>query len=161
MSLVQSYRVRKDLHVVNGIESLSRYKNFTDFEKRLINGISDKFSQKENDEETIRIRRELDVILRKKHLVDRIKKLYNNTCQLCSIQLEIGKNRYYSEVHHITPLGKPYNGKDILENMICVCPNCHALLDLKVIRLNPKCLNLKHSISVESIEHHNSQIENE
>ena len=32
--------------------------------------------------------------------------------------------------------GIPHNGPDKLENMICVCPNCHVLLDFGVIRLN-------------------------
>ena len=152
-------QIRKDLHVINGIESLGQYKRLSDFEKKLTNGISDESSQKENDEETIRIRRELDIILRRKHLVGKIKNLYNNTCQLCSTQLEIGGNKYYSEVHHIIPLGKPHNGKDILENMICVCPNCHIQLDYKAMPLSIESFKeIKHKIAAEYITFHNSLI---
>ncbi len=153
-------QIRQDLHIVNGIENLSQYRKFTGFQKKLITGIiEDESSQKENDEEITRIRRELDIILRKKYLVYKIKNLYNNTCQICSTQLEIGKNKYYSEVHHIIPLGKPYNGSDTLENMICVCPNCHIRLDYKAIPLSIDFFRIiKHTISSENIEFHNSLI---
>ena len=114
------------------------------------------FSEIYTREETIRIKREIELRLRKKSLVDRIKKLYNNACQLCETKLEITKGLYYSEVHHIKPLGRPHNGPDTLDNMICVCPNCHALLDLGGIVLGDKSFKLlKHSIGQEYLRYHN------
>ena len=151
-------QIRKDLHIANGIRNLDNYKEFSDAEKQLIEGIqlTSAFVHS-NTEETVRILREIDIILRNRHLADRVKDLYVNTCQLCLIQLKINENRFYSEVHHIIPLGKPHNGKDNLENMICVCPNCHILLDLKAIKLTEASIKLaKHIISLKSTEYHNS-----
>ncbi len=151
-------QIKKDLHIINGIESLDNYSRFTEREKELIKGIAFGTEDKDdNEESTIRVIREIEIILRKKNLVDKIKKLYYNTCQLCETQVVIGENKYYSEVHHIIPLGKPHNGVDSLENMVCVCPNCHIELDFKAIPLNEDMLKqTRHTISSKSIEYHNS-----
>lgn len=151
-------QIKKDLHITNGIESLANYIKFTEREKELIKGIAFGTKDKDqNEESTIRVIREIEIILRKKKLVDKIKKLYYNTCQLCETQVVIGENIYYSEVHHIIPLGKPHNGLDDIENMMCVCPNCHIELDFKAIPLSQNILKLnRHSISSKSIAHHNS-----
>lgn len=105
--------------------------------------------------------------------VDYLKNLYSNVCQICSTAVDIGHDRYYSEVHHIQPLGK-HLGPDILENMIVVCPNHHAMFDRgaltinvtkKTIQhsnpkhpLNGKRLLLKHDIGHKYIEYHNRYI---
>ena len=82
---------------------------------------------------------------------------YNNVCQICGTQIKIGENKYYSEVHHIWPLGKPHNGSDTLDNMVCVCPNCHTLLDYKAIHLNKEIFKvLKHNIADANIKYHNT-----
>lgn len=153
-----SLQIKKDLHITDGIKSLANYLKFTKREKELIKGAYLGTENKDdNEESTIRVIREIEIILRKKNLVDLIKKLYNKTCQLCETQVAIGENKCYSEVHHIIPLGKPHNGIDALENMICVCPNCHIELDFKAIPLNENMLKpTRHKISSKSIEYHNS-----
>ena len=89
--------------------------------------------------------------------VDELKIRYNNVCQICGTQIKIGENKYYSEVHHIWPLGKPHNGSDTLDNMVCVCPNCHTLLDYKAIHLNKEIFKvLKHNIADANIKYHNT-----
>src|ERR1044072_1205256 len=115
----------QDLHITLGISSMKEYILFTDEQKRKII-----FETKEVDEESIRVLRQINVIVRNVELMRRVKKIYEDTCQLCNIRLSIGDLAFYSEVHHIKPLGKPHNGPDRLENMICVCPNCHIRLDL-------------------------------
>jgi predicted restriction endonuclease len=57
-----------------------------------------------------------------------IKRLYDNTCQICRTRL-VTASGPYSEGAHIRPLGIPHNGPDTLENILCLCPNCHALFD--------------------------------
>lgn len=110
------------------------------------------------DEKTVRRLREIAILLRKKSLVDKIKKLYNNKCQLCSTSIFLGSDKLYSEVHHIIPLGKPHNGIDHISNMICVCPNCHVQLDFKSIRLNLSKITIKHEISKEFAVEYNSMV---
>jgi putative restriction endonuclease len=58
----------------------------------------------------------------------RVKELYNYTCQICGIRLE-GSAGPYAEAAHIKPLGAPHNGPDILDNLLCLCPNHHVLFD--------------------------------
>lgn len=150
--------IRQDLNVNDRIENLENYQKFTESQLLLINGIEikDLDTRTNNNEETIRVLRTIDAILRKKTLINRIKKLYNNTCQICGMQLKVGAIKYYSEVHHIIPLGRPHNGIDSLDNMICVCPNCHVQLDLKSIPLDKKLLVVsKHEINDEYITKHN------
>ena len=58
-----------------------------------------------------------------------IKSLYQNTCQVCGLQLNIAHGKYYSEGAHIRPIGNPHNGKDRSDNMLCLCPNHHKAYD--------------------------------
>lgn len=152
-------QIKKDLHIPLGIGSLREYNKFNPFQKSLIEGavlLSANFSV---TEETIRTSRIVDVILRRKSLVDRLKKLYDNTCQLCGLNLFVGENQYYSEVHHIVPLGRPHNGVDKIDNMICVCPNCHVQLDLKVYELDTGSFKvIRHKINQDYIQYYNQQI---
>lgn len=150
-------RITKQLHLKNGIKSLGEYRKFDSNQAELHTYSSYHFDNEEfNNEKTVRITRKVNRVLRKAHLVRKIKNLYNNTCQVCGTQLALKNGDYYSEVHHIIPLGLPYSGPDKLSNMICVCPNHHALLDFKSIPLDTSILMLtKHQLSQASLAHHN------
>ncbi len=58
-----------------------------------------------------------------------VKTMYNYTCQLCGTRLELPGGVAYAEGAHIKPLGVPHNGPDVAENVLCLCPNDHVLLD--------------------------------
>jgi putative restriction endonuclease len=58
----------------------------------------------------------------------RIKTLYDYRCQMCGTRLE-GLAGPYAESAHIRPLGAPHNGPDTADNILCLCPNHHVLLD--------------------------------
>ena len=159
---IQSPRlqIKQALHVLGGISSLPQYKLFTDYQKELINGVSiEEIIFSGNSSRPIRVLSEVNAILRRRSLVDKMKKIYKNSCQICGIRLAVGNEVYYSEVHHIIPLGNPYHGSDSLDNMLCVCPNHHVQLDFKVIPLNIDSLKLvKHKIEITSLYFHNSMI---
>ncbi|MBP8114659.1 MAG: HNH endonuclease [Chitinophagaceae bacterium] len=114
-------------------------------------------NQTEDLEITTRTLREINIINRNKNLVQSLKALYDNTCQLCRTQLKIADNLFYSEVHHIKSLGEPHNGPDTATNMIVVCPNCHVLLDFKAIEISKEKLNTKepHKVDIIYIDYHN------
>ncbi|HEV8286843.1 MAG TPA: HNH endonuclease [Chitinophagaceae bacterium] len=149
----------KALHVKDGISSLPEYKAFSEEDKKIIaisitrRGI---IHSKQIDEEMVRIIRQYEIIKRDQKLVSEIKKKYKNFCQICGHRIQVGKNLFYSEVHHIKPLGSPHNGPDCLENMICVCPNDHILLDFFIVALNLSTLKLiRHNINEEYISYYN------
>lgn len=146
---------RQDLHITGGISLIPGYVNFSrEDRKRMFLNINE-FA----NEETLRKIREVDLIVRNNSLVRILKDIYKNTCQICNTSLQISENKYYSEVHHLKPLGSPNNGPDRLDNMICVCPNCHVLLDFGVIQLNQSLFKiLKHKIEDEYISYHNNLI---
>lgn len=73
-----------------------------------------------------------------------LKKVYTNHCQVCGDTIVTGINDYYSEAHHLKPLGKPHFGPDIISNLIVLCPNHHAEFDAKSISLNPDTLLIEH-----------------
>jgi putative restriction endonuclease len=58
-----------------------------------------------------------------------LKQYYDFTCQVCGIRLE-GPGGPYAEAAHIRPLGRPHNGPDTTDNLICLCPNHHFLFDV-------------------------------
>lgn len=67
-------------------------------------------------------------IVRNYDVAASVKRLYDNTCQVCGTRLLTAAGPY-SEGAHIRPLGIPHNGPDSLDNMLCLCPNCHVLFD--------------------------------
>lgn len=67
-------------------------------------------------------------LIRDTKIARQIKELYDYTCQICGARL-IGANGPYAEAAHIRPLGAPHYGPDTLNNLLCLCPNHHVLLD--------------------------------
>jgi putative restriction endonuclease len=65
----------------------------------------------------------------------RVKQLYGFQCQFCGTILETPGGRY-AECCHIKPLGRPHNGPDVMENVLCLCPNCHVRFDDYAVALN-------------------------
>jgi 5-methylcytosine-specific restriction endonuclease McrA len=63
----------------------------------------------------------------------RIKALHDGKCQLCGLRLVGPDGRPYSQGAHIRPLGKPHHGPDVEPNILCLCPNCHARLDIGAV----------------------------
>lgn len=57
--------------------------------------------------------------------------------RLGSTRLETAA-RPYAEAAHIMPLGIPHNGPDKLENLLCLCPNCHVLFDGHALTVDSK-----------------------
>lgn len=72
--------------------------------------------------------------------------------------MPISNKKYYSEVHHIRPLGYPHNGKDVEENMIVVCPNCHRQLDYGYLKLSYQDMSCTHEIDKKNITYYTKKI---
>lgn len=130
----------------------------------------DKNNLKFSDECTnsIKVKRNLNIYQRNRNIVEYIKNIYNDKCQICGERLEL-MNDYYSEVHHIHSLH--LNGKDIIGNMIVLCPNHHVLFDKGSINLDlernsvryingkeEKIKIMKHKILSECVNFNNENI---
>ena len=102
-------------------------------------------------------------LVRDSKLARRIKEYHSFKCQVCGIAVKTDSG-FYAEGAHIVPLGKPHNGEDVPENILCLCPNHHASFDqggfsinddLTLIGEKGSLRFLKgHSISLESLKHH-------
>ncbi|MER6916523.1 HNH endonuclease [Streptomyces sp. NPDC000594] len=67
---------------------------------------------------------------RDSRVVRQVKEWYDHTCQICGTMIELPVPPYsYSEAAHIQALGAPHNGPDRIENVLCLCPNCHIRFD--------------------------------
>ncbi|WEK34676.1 MAG: YDG/SRA domain-containing protein [Candidatus Pseudobacter hemicellulosilyticus] len=93
-----------------------------------------------------------------------IKRLYNFECQVCgqTIGTKSGK---YAEGAHIRPLGRPHNGDDSVDNLICVCPNHHVMFDKGTFSIDDNLefigvvtgrltLHPKHTLNQENLQYH-------
>jgi putative restriction endonuclease len=110
-------------------------------------------------------RQELTVtrILRDTKVGKWVKQLHNFTCQICGTRL-VTPAGAYAETCHIKPLGRPHNGPDSPENTLCLCPNCHVLLDELALCINDDRLiegrdgflrvDRQHAISSEYLQYH-------
>ncbi|MFR3566704.1 HNH endonuclease [Paeniclostridium sordellii] len=112
------------------------------------------------EEDTYRVNINIKRIIRDTKIIKELKALYDNTCQICSSKIEIDKNKYYSEGHHIKPLGNPHNGPDIKENIIIVCPNCHVKFDNGAIDVSKLKINESkhHKIDYRYVKYYNDKI---
>jgi len=54
---------------------------------------------------------------------------YGNKCELCRYELTV-------DIHHIKP--KSQGGAHEIDNLMVVCPNCHALITRKIITIDSR-----------------------
>jgi hypothetical protein len=89
-------------------------------------------------------RREVRVsrVIRDSALSRFLKSLYEYQCQICRFTFRLEGARRYSETHHIRPLGRKHHGIDKETNMIVLCPNHHAMMDLGAIAIHPDLLTV-------------------
>ncbi|MFG2388460.1 HNH endonuclease [Streptomyces lavendulae] len=100
--------------------------------------------------------------------VRKLKEWYQDQCQMCAAVLVLPSPRHrYSEAAHIR--AREDDGPDVVENLLCLCPNCHVLFDagariltddLRVVdtvtgRLGERIrLHRWHFIDLEFVRHH-------
>lgn len=68
----------------------------------------------------------------KKHktwIRDKAIKKYGQKCELCRYKLSL-------DIHHITP--KSRGGTNEIDNLMVICPNCHALITRRFLHLNSR-----------------------
>lgn len=93
-----------------------------------------------------------------------IKKIYNFKCQVCNVSIPT-KSGYYAEGAHIKPLGMPHDGEDTRDNILCLCPNHHVMLDKGAFSIlddyqligseNGKLLlDKNHQINISNLQYH-------
>ena len=58
----------------------------------------------------------------------RVKALYDNSCQVCGQAVPVLGKRYCEAVP-IRPLGDPHQGSDSVDNMLCLCPNHRVMFE--------------------------------
>lgn len=98
--------------------------------------------------------------IRDSQLAQQVKKKNNFMCQVCGFTFLLPNGKPYAEAHHLKPLGRQHNGPDIEGNMICVCPNHHAMLDYCALSLNVTTIleNSEHQIIEEFINYSNQLV---
>jgi len=74
-------------------------------------------------------------VIRDSKLGRQLKKLYCYKCQVCDLQIETDAG-FYAEAAHIKPVGSPHDGPDLIENLLCLCPNHHLMFDKGVFFVN-------------------------
>lgn len=110
-----------------------------------------------------RIHQTVSRIVRDTLLSGQIKLLYNFSCQVCGLQLK-GPAGFYAEAAHVRPLGRPHNGPDTKDNLICLCPNHHYLFDVGSFGINADLsligmpgrlrLHKQHKLNPEHLRYH-------
>lgn len=99
-----------------------------------------------------RVAQETYRILRDTTLAREVKEQNKFRCQICRKTLRLKDSAPYAEAHHVKPLGAPHDGPDARDNILCVCPNCHVLLDYWAIELDAAKMK---SIAPKYIRYHN------
>jgi putative restriction endonuclease len=103
-------------------------------------------------------------IIRNTKTAGDVKKMYSYQCQVCGITIAT-KSGFYAEGAHIRPLGRPHNGYDNANNLLCLCPNHHVMFDKGIFAIGNDFtlqgaisgkLNIKqeHGIESSNLEYH-------
>ena len=103
-------------------------------------------------------------VIRNTRVGEEAKRLYDHQCQVCGTRVQT-RNGSYAECCHIRPLGAPHSGPDTIENVLCLCPNCHVAFDTFGFTLSddfftshskPLKLDLRsgHRIGLEYVRYH-------
>jgi HNH endonuclease len=102
----------------------------------------------------------LERVVRDTEVARRVKALHGYRCQVCGSTIELPNGGCYAEAHHIKPLGEPHGGYDVESNVMCVCPNHHAELDLALWDIDPSGLRTAegHTIDPEYVRYHNEDL---
>ena len=115
---------------------LSTEKSIEKLEKEL------KPNLKNDYERTERKSSSINIIKRNPKFREYVKKLYENKCQVCNVFLRTHSGSV-SIGAHIKGLGKPHDGFDQINNIICLCPNHHGQFDGFGFYLDPRTLEIK------------------
>ncbi|MFF4816912.1 YDG/SRA domain-containing protein [Kitasatospora sp. NPDC001309] len=73
-------------------------------------------------------------IVRSTKVANHVKRAHKFTCQVCGIRLAT-RTGAYAEAAHVRALGRPHNGPDVAANVLCLCPNHHALFDFGMLTI--------------------------
>ncbi|WP_159820299.1 YDG/SRA domain-containing protein [Colwellia sp. 20A7] len=103
-------------------------------------------------------------IVRDTKISQDIKKLYKFECQVCGTALKTKKG-LYAEGAHIRALGRPHNGDDRKNNLLCLCPNHHVMYDKGSFSIADNFeligdesgqlfVHAKHKINLENLTYH-------
>jgi len=72
--------------------------------------------------------------IRNTAMIEQLKMIYDYSCQLCGLRINLPTGRGYCEGAHVQPLS--HEGPDIKENILILCPNHHVMLDHGGLVLN-------------------------
>jgi hypothetical protein len=85
--------------------------------------------REENIQPTRRTRFMTSRIIRDSQKSLDLKVMYEHRCQVCQRRIQVRRGDFYSEAHHLRPLGGRHSGPDIKPNMLVLCPWHHAEFD--------------------------------
>ncbi|MFB7472973.1 YDG/SRA domain-containing protein [Kitasatospora sp. NPDC056184] len=92
-------------------------------------------------------------IVRSSAVKRQVKAWHDNQCQVCALRIEVPGGSY-SEGAHIQALGSPHDGPDIAANVLCLCPNCHVMLDAGAIVLSDDLVVIKGGAEIGPLRTH-------
>jgi putative restriction endonuclease len=105
-------------------------------------------------------------VVRQTAVSNSVKIIHDYVCQICTTRISIPTGGY-AEAAHIRPLGRPHDGPDITENVLCLCANCHVLFDRGAIGVaaDGSLINTvgrlrvsgTHTVGDEYLEYHRNQ----
>ena len=121
----------------------------------------------EGSKEQRKIKVEVTRVIRDTKLSKQVKIKYNYSCQICGLTINTTTlSRKYAEAAHIKPISD--NGDDKLNNIICLCPNHHTMLDFGAISINDDNtligiegeLKINHRLNKDNLKFHRENIFN-
>ncbi|CAM5470245.1 hypothetical protein KAURM247S_03798 [Kitasatospora aureofaciens] len=83
-------------------------------------------------------------IVRSTKVANFVKQTHDFTCQVCGIRLQTPTGAY-AEAAHIRGLGEPHGGPDVTSNVLCLCPNHHALFDFGMLTIRDDLMVIDHA----------------
>jgi len=78
---------------------------------------------------------------RNPRVVEWVNAVEASKCQICGKAIELPDGSRSVDIHHVWPLGYPHNGYelgyDLVDNVLCLCPNHHREMQLGIFYIQP------------------------
>jgi predicted restriction endonuclease len=80
----------------------------------------------------------VEMIDRDHRIIEDVKRIYDNRCQICGFTFKEKNGEFYSEGHHLIPLSE--GGTQERDNIVILCPNHHRMIHYADVEID----DLKH-----------------
>jgi len=93
----------------------------------------------------------VEMIDRDYRIIENVKRIYDNRCQICGFTFKKKNGEFYSEGHHLIPLSE--GGTQERDNIVILCPNHHRMMHYADVEIGDLKYEKKREVKINGDTH--------